>query len=117
MAENYRLGSPPAGAFTLGSVVLVPRTSLADLEARRPGTTTHEDRHAWQYFWCLGLPFLPLYAVASAWSWLRRGDPASGNWFERNAGLAIGGYQDRPVTNSGWHRITASFRRLRRSGH
>lgn len=117
LAEDYRLPLPKAGAFTLGSVVLVPGGSLAELEQRRPGTTTHEDRHAWQYFWCLGLPFLPLYGLASGWSWLRRGDPASGNWFERDAGLISGGYPERPVTNLGWHRLTGSIRSFGRAQH
>ena len=42
----------------------------------------------------LGLPFLPAYAVASAWSWARTGDPWSRNAFERRAGLAAGGYRE-----------------------
>jgi hypothetical protein len=37
---------------------------------------------------------LPLYAVAAGWSWLRSGDAASRNPFERLAGLADGGYRD-----------------------
>lgn len=105
VAENYRLPLPRAGAFTVGNVVLVPHGLLADVERRHRGTFAHESVHSWQYFWCAGLPFLPLYGLASAWSWLRRGDPASGNWFERNAGLARGGYRERPVTNAGLHRV------------
>ena len=31
------------------------------------------------------------------WSWLRTGDFASRNVFERNAGLAIGGCREHPV--------------------
>ena len=78
---------------------------MADLELRHPGTMAHEAAHAWQYFAFLGLPFLPLYALASAWSWLRTGDPASRNPFERGAGLVRGGYSERPVTNLGFKRI------------
>ena len=65
----------------------------------------HENTHAWQYLWCGGLPFLPLYVVAAGWSWLRTGDPASANPFERNAGLLHGGYQEAPVTNAGFRRL------------
>ncbi|HSF26445.1 MAG TPA: hypothetical protein VLC50_02900 [Actinomycetes bacterium] len=32
------------------------------------------------------------YLLAAGWSWLRCGDPASYNHFERLAGLADGGY-------------------------
>lgn len=111
VAEDYRLPLPRAGAFTVGNVVLVPHGPLSAVELRQPGTLAHEAAHSWQYFWCLGLPFLPLYAVASGWSWLRRGDPASGNWFERNAGLARGGYAERPVTNAGLRRIARALHR------
>jgi hypothetical protein len=114
VAEDYRLPLPRAGAFTVGGVVLVPRGTLADVEQRQPGTLAHEARHSWQYFWCLGMPFLPLYALASGWSWLRRGDPASGNWFERSAGLVTGGYVERPVTNAGLRRIGRTLRLVRR---
>lgn len=113
VAEGYRLPLPKAGAFTVGNVVLVPHGALAGLELRQPGTLAHEATHSWQYFWSLGLPFLPLYALASAWSWLRRGDPASGNWFERNAGLARGGYTERPVTNAGFRRLASALHRSR----
>ncbi len=109
VAEGYRLALPKAGAFTVGNVVLVPHGLLAGAEARHPGTLAHEARHSWQYFWCLGLPFLPLYAAAAGWSWLRRGDPASGNWFERDAGLARGGYAEAPVSNAGFRRIARAL--------
>ncbi|MFT4108193.1 hypothetical protein [Propionicimonas sp.] len=110
IAEGYRLPLPRAGAFTVGNVVVVPHGLLAGVEVRQPGTLAHEAVHSWQYFWCAGLPFLPLYGLASAWSWLRRGDPASGNGFERGAGLARGGYTERPVTNAGLRRIAALLR-------
>ena len=109
VAEGYRLPLPKAGAFTVGNVVLVPHGLLAGVELRQPGTVAHEARHSWQYFWSLGLPFLPLYAVAAGWSWLRRGDPASGNWFERDAGLARGGYAEAPVSNAGMRRIARAL--------
>ncbi|WP_353713451.1 hypothetical protein [Arthrobacter sp. K5] len=42
-----------------------------------------------------GLPFLLFYFAAAAWSAVRYGDSASGNPFERHAGLEAGGYVDR----------------------
>lgn len=105
LAEEYRLPLPRAGAFTVGNVVLVPGGTLAALELRQPGTLAHEAAHTWQYFGFFGLPFLPLYALASGWSWLRTGDPASANWFERRAGLARGGYVERPADNAGLRKL------------
>jgi hypothetical protein len=106
-AEGYRPRLPKAGAFTVGNVVIVPGGSLDDLELRRPGTTAHEAVHAWQWCYCLGLPFLVGYVLASAWSWLRTGHPAAANFFETSAGLTRGGYPDLPKNNAGWHRIIA----------
>lgn len=106
-AEGYRLGFPPAGAFTVGNVVISAH-QLDDLQRGRPLLIDHEDVHAWQYLLCAGLPFLPLYALAAFWSWGRTGDLAASNPFERQAGLPEGGYVERPVTNEG-------FRRLQRS--
>lgn len=90
LGHGYRLGVPAAVAFTLGDVVVTrhPEGWLSG----RPRLLGHEERHAWQYAACLGLPLLPLYAAAAAWSWLRGGDPATYNPFERLAGLAEGGY-------------------------
>ncbi len=105
LAEGYRLPLPKAGAFTVGNVVLVPGGTAEELELRHPGTLAHEAAHTWQYFGFIGLPFLPLYALASGWSWLRTGDPASANWFERRAGLARGGYIERPADNAGFRKL------------
>ena len=105
LAEHYRLRVPRAGAFTIGNVVLVPRGTASALELRAPGTLAHEATHSWQWFWCLGLPFLPLYGLAAGWSWLRTADAASANWFERNAGLVRGGYTERPRNNAGLRRL------------
>ncbi len=105
IAEHYRLALPRRGAFTIGNVILVPRGTMTRLVQHHPDVLAHEAAHAWQYAACLGLPFLPLYAVASAWSWLRTGDPASANFFERSAGLARGGYIERPTTNAGLRRL------------
>lgn len=110
LAERLRWRVSRAGAFTVGNVVITPST-VAHLTRQHPDVMAHEDAHAWQYFWALGLPFLPLYAASAAWSWLRTGDPASANPFERQAGLARGGYVERPATNEGWKRITRPVRR------
>jgi hypothetical protein len=112
LAEGYRLPLPKASAFTVGNVVLVPGGTAAAVEARQPGTLAHEAAHTWQYFGLLGLPFLPLYAVAAGWSWLRTGDPASANWFERSAGLVRGGYVEHPVDNAGFLRFARAVGRL-----
>ncbi|QNN53827.1 hypothetical protein [Nocardioides mesophilus] len=90
LATGYRLPLPVASAFTLGNVVLTRHDE--DWLARRPLLLAHEERHTWQYAACLGLPMLPLYAVAAGWSLLRGSDPATHNAFERLAGLADGGY-------------------------
>ncbi len=111
LAEGYALRVPKAGAFTVGNVIIVPGGSLAELEDRRPGTTAHEAVHAWQWCYCLGLPFLVGYGLASAWSWLRTGHPAAANFFESSADLARGGYPELPRNNAGLHRITSALRR------
>ncbi len=90
LASDYRLPLPSAPAFTVGNVVVSPRP--ADYLDSRPALLRHEERHSWQYVACLGLPMLPLYAVAAAWSCLRGGDAGVHNPFERWAGLADGGY-------------------------
>lgn len=95
LGKGYKFAIPPAPAYTMGNVVLL-RINDEALE-RRPLLLTHEGRHATQYAWCLGLVMLILYALASAWSMLRTGDPASRNVFERLAGLSDGGYRERPV--------------------
>lgn len=95
VAERARLPLVTASAMTIGSVVLVLDRDLDDVIGRIPALVGHESEHAWQYAYCLGLPFLPAYLVATAWSWLRTGDRASANWFEVQAGLESGGYRPR----------------------
>jgi hypothetical protein len=90
LASSSRLMLPGAGAVTVGDVV-VTRHPAGWLDVR-PRLLAHEERHAWQYVVCLGLPMLPLYGLAAGWSWLRGGDPAVHNAFERLAGLEDGGY-------------------------
>ena len=91
MAYGYRWPLPAAPVFTVGDVVIV-RHGRAAL----PGwdrLLAHEARHAVQWAACGGLAFVPLYGLASAWSWWRTGNPFSRNVFERSAGLADGGYR------------------------
>ena len=95
LGTGYRPKLPLAGAFTVGNVVLY-RADRAAIYSR-PDLLRHEAGHATQYAWCLGLPFLPLYAACAAFSVWRTGDPGSRNFFERNAGLADGGYRELPT--------------------
>lgn len=100
LASGYRFGFPVAGAFTVGNVI-VSKENWHDLRLQRPLLITHEEQHSWQYVVCGGLPFIPLYVGALTWSWVRTGDFASRNVFERNAGLAMGGYHERSVRSLG----------------
>ena len=92
---GYRLPVPPATAFTLGNVVVLKGDE--SVLTRRPTLLAHEARHATQYAVCIGPVMLPLYGLAAAWSWVRTGDPASRNIFERRAGLVDGGYREHPL--------------------
>lgn len=96
LAEHYRLPFPVAGAFTIGNVITTSST-WAELLAQFPELLRHEERHAWQYLYCGGLPFYPLYGACLAWSMIRTGDRAARNFFERQAGLELGGYPDAPT--------------------
>lgn len=96
LADRYRFGFPRAGAFTVGDVLLTSDEWPARVQVY-PGLLAHEERHAWQYAVCGGLPFIPLYVLAMAWSVLRTGTLGARNVFERDAGLAAGGYLDAPV--------------------
>lgn len=95
LGENYGLRFPRAGAFTVGSVVLVRGHRLEEIEREFPDLIEHEEKHARQWAWCLGLPFLPLYLAATVWSRWRTGTNHGANLFEIRADLAKGGY--RPV--------------------
>lgn len=93
IASGYPLRLPHAAAFTVGNVVLFragPDTAGAD-----PILLAHEEAHSTQYAYCLGMPFLLLYFACAGWSQLRSGNPASRNFFERQAGLKAGGYRER----------------------
>ena len=65
--------------------------------ARYPLLIKHEEGHTWPYLYCLGLPYYAPYVIFMGWSVLRTGDRAAQNFFERQAGLEIGGYTDYPV--------------------
>lgn len=93
IGEGYRWRFPKAGAFTVGSVVIVPNGTLDALIARFPDVLEHEHAHARQWALCLGLPFAPLYLLATGWSQLRTGTTHGANVFEVHANLHKGGYQ------------------------
>jgi len=90
---GYRLPVPPAPAFCLGNVI-VARDGGID-----PGSPVfrHEARHATQFAWCGGVVMIPLYLAAAGVSWVLTGDFGARNVFERRAGLADGGYTDKPL--------------------
>jgi hypothetical protein len=90
---GYRLPVPPAPAFCLGNVI------VTRLDGLTPGSALfrHEARHASQYAWCGGVVMVPLYLAAAGASWALTGDFGARNVFERRAGLAGGGYADKPL--------------------
>ena len=96
LGEGYRLKFPVAGAFTIGNVITTGSTWEEKLK-ELPSLLQHEEGHTWQYLYCIGLPFYLAYGICMGWSVLRTGDRAARNFFERQAGLAIGGYPDLPT--------------------
>ena len=96
ITRGPRLKFPVAGAFTIGNVITTGSTWNSML-ARYPHLIKHEEGHTWQYLYCLGLPYYIPYVIFMGWSVLRTGDRAARNFFERQAGLANGGYIDYPV--------------------
>lgn len=111
IGERYRLPLPPAPAFCLGNVIMtrIERDALL----RQKALLAHEARHATQFAWCAGLVMLPLYFAAAGVSWALTGDFASRNVFEQRAGLAGGGYADRPLRPALARWATAARRRRR----
>jgi hypothetical protein len=93
-ATGYRPAVPVAPAFTVGNVIIVTRRQQGPLPAT---TFAHETRHSTQYAWCGGLLMLPLYFTALGISWALCGNVGAWNVFERQAGLADGGYAERPL--------------------
>lgn len=113
LCEGYQLKFPIAGAFTIGNV-LTTGSTWDTMVSRFPHLLEHEEGHTWQYLACIGLPFYPLYGVCTLYSVLRTGDRAAQNYFERAAGLTIGGYTDYPVRPIG-ENLRAVVGRLTRS--
>ncbi|MBO4275395.1 hypothetical protein [Microbispora triticiradicis] len=107
-AHGYRIPFPVAGAFTVGNVILT-KYGEGYLSGR---LLDHEARHATQYAFCVGLPMVVLYLVASAVSFALCGHPGSWNLFERMAGLDDGGY---PRLRPLWARARWKGNRIRRS--
>ena len=105
LATGYRLPVPPAPAFCVGNVIVTRRDGID------PGSPLfrHEARHATQFAWCGGVVMIPLYLAAAGVSWALTGDFGARNVFERRAGLADGGYSDKP--------LRAALRRVSGSGH
>jgi hypothetical protein len=93
IATRYRLPVPAAPAFCLGNVIL---TRNDDIVVGSP-VFRHEARHATQYAWCGGVAMVPLYLAAAGLSWALTGDFGTRNVFERLAGLADGGYSEKPL--------------------
>ena len=91
LGTSYRLPVPPAPAFCLGNVI------VTRLDGLTPGLLRHEARHATQFACCGGVLMVPLYLAAAAVSWALTGDFGARNVFERRAGLADGGYTDKPL--------------------
>jgi hypothetical protein len=119
LGEGYRFRFPVAGAFTIGNVSTTAR-DWESLINGLPTLLTHEERHTWQYLYCLGLPFYLFYSICMGWSWLRTGDRAARNFFERRAGLRDGGYLDLPTRSigAGIHALfQLMVRRSNRPGH
>ena len=101
LVHEYGWPVPPAPAFTLGSVVFLraslPGPGLDPVGVVPRRLLDHEERHVTQYAWCGGVLMPVAYVAAAGWSWLRTGDFASRNVFERRAGLADGGYREVPT--------------------
>ena len=93
-ATGYRPPVPVAPAFTVGNVIIVNRRHPHPLPA---AVLAHEVRHTTQYAWCGGLLMLPPYFIAVGISWALCGNIGAWNVFERQAGLADGGYAQRPL--------------------
>jgi hypothetical protein len=107
LGTGYRLPVPPAPAFCLGNVI-VTRADGID-----PGAPVfrHEARHATQFAWCGGVVMIPLYLAAAGVSWALTGDFGARNVFERRAGLADGGYADKPLRTA-IRRVSGPGRRV-----
>jgi hypothetical protein len=107
VAGDYRLPVPKQTCLTMGNLVICRRSADWLLSEQHAELLGHETRHATQYA-IFGPFFWPLYGLASLWSWLVTGGYGAHNVFERWAGLAAGGYANRPLR--GWAaRVAARF--------
>jgi hypothetical protein len=105
IAEGYRWKVPPATCFTVGSVVLTKRSAEWLLAEEQQALFRHESRHTGQYA-LFGPLFWPAYWAACGWSYALTGSYGARNAFERHAGLADGGYHDKPLRT--WLRRSAA---------
>lgn len=96
IAEGYRGRIPPVSCFTVGSVIITRRTADWLLAPERAHLFGHESRHAVQYA-AFGPLFWPAYWLSCGWSYALTGSYGARNVFERHAGLASGGYRERPL--------------------
>jgi hypothetical protein len=96
IAEGYRGPVPRQTCFTVGSVIMTRRTAEWLLHEQHADLLAHETRHVTQYA-VLGPLFWPAYWLACGWSYALTGSYGVRNAFERHAGLAAGGYRDRPL--------------------
>jgi hypothetical protein len=104
---GYRLPVPPAPAFCLGNVIV---TRGDGIDPASP-VFRHEARHATQFACCGGVVMIPLYLAAAGVSWMLTGDFGARNVFERRAGLADGGYPDKPLRPAFRRAFSGSGRR------
>jgi len=104
---GYRLPVPPAPAFCLGNVIV---TRGDGIDPTSP-VFRHEARHATQFACCGGVVMIPLYLAAAGVSWVLTGDFGARNVFERRAGLADGGYTDKPLRTAFRRVFSGSGRR------
>jgi hypothetical protein len=109
LGTGYRLPVPPAPAFCLGNVI------VTRLDGLTPGLFRHEARHATQFAWCGGVAMVPAYLAAAGVSWALTGDFGARNVFERWAGLADGGYTDKPL-RPGLRRVSRSRQSVAEAG-
>jgi hypothetical protein len=96
IAEGYRRKLPAATCFTVGSVVLTKRSAEWLLAEEQRALFGHESRHTGQYA-VFGPLFWPAYWAACGWSYALTGSYGARNAFERHAGLADGGYAEKPL--------------------
>ncbi|HJY94395.1 MAG TPA: hypothetical protein VJ371_05535, partial [Streptosporangiaceae bacterium] len=108
---RYRLPVPPPPAFCLGNVIMTRGDGID------PGSPLfrHEARHATQFACCGGVAMIPLYLAAAGVSWALTGDFGARNVFERRAGLADGGYTDRPL-RPGLQQVSRPGRSMAQAG-